>query len=320
MPTELVVSGGALASADGYDDALRSAGRYALREKAESTLSAYRADFADFVAWCGVACVAAVPASAGTVAAYLASLADAKKSVSTIQRRAAAIAHAHKLAGEPSPLGHESVRAVMRGIRRTLGVAVRAKAPATAEIVARMIRKIPDDLAGRRDRAMILLGFAAALRRSELVALDVSDLEMNADGLILHIRRSKTDQEGAGAEIAIPRGKKLRVLEAVEAWLLQSKLTEGALFRRAFGGGVLGERLTDQSVALIVKKRAKAARIDPSAFSGHSLRAGFVTSALAGGADVLKVMDVTRHREVKTLKAYDRRAKAFKDHAGKGFL
>jgi len=156
---------------------------------------------------------------------------------------------------------------------------------------------------------LLLIGFAAALRRSELAALDVADIERTAGGIIVHVRRSKTDQEGEGHAIAVPAGTKLKPLEALDAWLALRGDGPGPLFR-----------VCDATVALIVKRYARLARLDPAQFSGHSLRAGFVTSALEHGADLLKVMDVTRHREVKTLKAYDRRARAFKDHAGKGFL
>ena len=118
----------------------------------------------------------------------------------------------------------------------------------------------------------------------------------------------------------MPNGRKLKPVEALDAWLNAAAITQGPIFRRVMRGGRLGEVLTAESVALIVKRACVAANVDPPLFSGHSLRAGFVTSALEDGADLFKVMEVTRHREVKTLKAYDRRAKAFKDHAGKGFL
>jgi len=307
--------------APGLTDALTSAAGYALAEKSAATRLAYRADLKQFTAWCQSVGAAALPASAGTVAAYLANLADRKLSVSTIQRRAAAICYAHRLGGFAAPTGEESVKAVMRGIRRQLGVAPVAKAPAIAKIAAAMVKRIPPTLAGKRDRAIILVGFAAALRRSEIVDLDVNAIDRRAEGIVLRIAWSKTDQEGRGQEIAIPRGRKLGVIEALDDWLSSAGIVEGPVFRRVHKGDRLAaERLSDQSVALIVKRWAKAAKLDPKLFSGHSLRAGFVTSALENNADVLKVMDVTRHRDVRTLKIYDRRAKAFKDHAGRGFL
>jgi site-specific recombinase XerD len=302
-------------------DALTSAAGYALAEKADATRRAYRADLSRFCAWCESVGAATLPAEASTVAAYLAHCADSALSVSTIQRRAAAIGYAHKLAGHASPSAAETVKAVLRGIRRKVGAATKPKAPATAPIVAAMTKRTPATLAGKRDRAMILLGFAAALRRSELIDLKVNAIERTAEGLIVHIGKSKTDQEGLGESIAVPRGKKLRVVEALDDWLAASAIVDGPLFRRiAKGGTLLDCGLSGQSVALIVKRWAKAAKLDLKLFSGHSLRAGFVTSALDEGADIFKVMDVTRHREVKTLRVYDRRSKAFKNHAGKGFL
>jgi site-specific recombinase XerD len=302
-------------------DALSSAAAYARQEKSEATRRAYRSDFRAFRAWCAANAVSSLPALASTVAAYLATLADGGLKVSTIKRRAAAIAYAHRLAGHEAPTSTGAVQAVLRGISRKVGVAVDAKAPATARIVALMVKRIPGDIAGLRDRALLLLGFAAALRRSELVGLKVNDLERNAAGVIVHIRRSKTDQEGGGHQVAVPRGRKLQVIEALEAWLTAAAIVEGHVFRGIDRAGrVLRAGLTPQSVALIVKRRATAAKLDPALFSGHSLRAGFITSALEDGADLLKVMDVSRHREVKTLKVYDRRARIFENHAGKGFL
>jgi integrase len=142
---------------------------------------------------------------------------------------------------------------------------------------------------------------------------------MHEEGILLHIRRSKTDQEGEGAQIPIPRGGRLKVVEAVEVWVAAVKIVDGPVFVSiGKGDRVSQKRLSDNAIGEIVKRYAAAAGFDPKMFAGHSLRAGFVTSALEHGADVLNVMDVTRHRRVETLKGYDRRAKAF--HAGDGFL
>ena len=302
-------------------EALGSAMGYALADKAESTLRAYANDFRHFEAWCESVRAQPLPASIATVAGYLASIADAGLKASTIARRTAAITHFHRLRGLEPPTSSEKVKSVGRGIRRKIGTAVERKAPATAKAITAMIKLIPDTLAGKRDRALLLLGFAAALRRSEIVALQVSDLERASEGLLVHIRRSKTDQEGAGHVVAVPRGSKLRAVDAVEAYLAAAGIDDGHVFRSIGKGGRLAlAALTDRSVADIVKRWARVGKLDPTLFSGHSLRAGFVTSALDAGADVMKVMDVTRHKSVQTLKGYDRRAKAFKDHAGKGFL
>jgi site-specific recombinase XerD len=302
-------------------DALTRASGYAQSSKADATRRAYSSDWHHFTDWCAARGVTPLPASVETAAAYLAELADSGRKVSTIMRRAAALSYAHRLAGCPSPCASEPTKAVLRGIRRRVGVAVAQKSPATLRAISAMVERIPSTVIGHRDRAILLLGFAAALRRSELVDLKVNDLEFSAEGLIVHIRRSKTDQEGAGHQVAVPRGSQLRPVEAVEAWLRESQLTEGPLFRAVTAKGrASAGALTDRTVARIVKRYATAAGLNPAHYAGHSLRSGFVTSALEHGADVLKVMDVTRHKHVQTLKGYDRRAKAFRDHAGSKFL
>lgn len=294
---------------------------YARASRSEATRRAYQNDTADFARWCERHGLDPLPASVDMVAAYLASLAQRGLRASTITRRCAGIGYAHRMAGIEPPTNNEAIKAVLAGIKRSIGTAVERKAPATAETIRAIVADIPSDLRGLRDRALLLLGFAAALRRSELVALNVEDLEQTAEGLLLVIRRSKTDQEGRGDFISIPHGSRLKPVAAVQAWLQAAEITEGPIFRSIRkGNSAISERLSDRSVALIIKARAEAAGFDPTMFSGHSLRAGFVTSALHHGADVLRVMDVTRHREVSTLKTYDRRAKAFKDHAGGAFL
>jgi site-specific recombinase XerD len=309
-------------------EALKSATDYAAASKAGSTRRAYHSDWIDFYTWCESVNAASLPASPATLASYLAQLADKGKKVSTIRRRVAAIAYAHRLKGFPVPHDAEPVRAVLSGIRRRIGVAVERKAPATARALQKMTgnRRQKEAAAGDlrilRDRALLLLGFAAALRRSELVALDVDDLEFVDSGMIVHIGRSKTDQDGAGAEIAVPNGSKLKPVAAVRAWLEAAAIVDGPVFRPIGKGGrrIAATRLTDHSVATIVKKYAAAAGLDAATFSGHSMRAGFITTALENGADFFKVMDVSRHRDVEVMRGYDRRAKRFKDHAGKDFL
>jgi site-specific recombinase XerD len=287
-----------------------AAGDFARASKSTATRKAYQADAADFTAWCSQHGLEALPASVCTVAAYLASLAQANLKASTITRRCAGIRYMHRMASYDPPTSSEAIKAVLAG-----------KAPATAETVRVIIADMPTDIRGLRDRALLLLGFAGALRRSELVALDISDLEETAEGLHIHIRRSKTDQEGVGDLVSIPHGSRLRPVAALKEWLQAAGISKGPIFRSVKKGGLVTlERLSDRSVAEIVKKRVEAAGFDPVIFSGHSLRAGFVTSALHHGADILRVMDVTRHREVSTLKTYDRRAKAFRQHAGEAFL
>ena len=163
----------------------------------------------------------------GIVAAYLSGLADSGRKASTIGRRAAAIGYRHKQAGFEAPTNLEAVKAVLRGIRRTIGTARAGKAPATADLMRQMLDCCDDSLRGKRDRALLCLGFAGAFRRSELVALQVEDLVEVPDGLRVLIRRSKGDQEGAGQEVPILRGTKLRPVAAVEDWLAAAEISRG---------------------------------------------------------------------------------------------
>lgn len=302
-------------------DPMASVRSYLAAEKSDNTRRAYATDFADLTSWCRQVGETPLPATPIAVARYLAQLADAGKKASTIERRVAAIRYVHKAAGLEPPTSAEGVKAVMRGIRRRVGKKQVRKLPATADVLTAAIARLPATPAGLRDRALLLIGFAAALRRSELVALDVTDITTAAKGIVLHIRRSKTDQDGAGADIPIPRGGKLQPVAALSAWLKAADITEGPIFREVDRHGRVGTAaLTGRSVARIVKRVLGVACIDAREFSGHSLRAGFVTSSLEHGVDVLKIMRITRHEKVDTVKTYDRRENDFDDHAGEEFL
>jgi site-specific recombinase XerD len=184
-----------------------------------------------------------------------------------------------------------------------------------------MVALAPEGLKGVRDRALLLLGFAGAFRRSELVALDVADIAETETGLLVTIRRSKTDQDGEGVTIAIPRGDVACPARALREWLDAAGIEAGPILRPINKAGtVSGERLTDRSVANIVKAYAERAGFDANLFSGHSLRSGFLTSAAAKGASIFKMMHVSRHKSVDTLRGYVRDAELFKDHAGAGLL
>ena len=297
------------------------AANYARAEKSEATRSAYRTDFEIFGSWAKERGVSALPAAPEAVAAFLAAQAERGIKPSTISRRVAAIRYAHRLAGLPAPTDDERVRATVRGIRRERGVAPHKKSPATSDRLIAMAAAGDGGLTAIRDRALLLLGFAGAFRRSELVALDVSDLAEVDGGLLVTIRRSKTDQEGQGATIAIVRGAIACPVAAVSEWLKAANIIEGPVFRPINRGGrVLDTRLTGRSVANIVKARATKVGLNASDFAGHSLRAGFITSAAAGGASLFKMMDVSRHKSVDTLRGYVRNVEAFKNHAGAGLL
>jgi site-specific recombinase XerD len=299
---------------------LTAAVDFAKAEKAASTRKAYGTDFRLFKEWCEARGVSALPAAPETVAAYLAAQAPTSKA-STLGRRVAAIRYAHKLAGLALPTDAEGVKATMRGIRRTHGSARVRKAPAVAGKMLGMVATAPDKLVGLRDRALLLIGFSGALRRSELVALNVADIAETEAGLLVTIRHSKTDQEGEGATIAIARGDVACPIRALRAWLDASGIQAGPIFRPIDKAGtVRRSRLTDRSVANIVKAYAARAGFDADTFSGHSLRAGFLTSAAGKGASIFKMMDVSRHKSVDTLRGYVRDAELFKDHAGAGLL
>lgn len=292
---------------------------YLEAEKSAGTRRAYKSDWADFTNWCAGAGEEPLPATPIAVATYLAQLADRGVKASTIQRRIAALRAVHVAAGHEPPTNAEGVKATMRGIRRTKGTRPNKKKPATDAIIAGI--RFPETLTGSRDRAVVLLGFAAARRRSELVALEVADIEWFEKGILVHVARSKTDQEGRGKSVPVPNGDKLQPVAALSAWLAAAGITEGPIFRGVDRHGrISSSRLSDRAVADIVKKVCAAAGLDARAFSGHSLRAGFVTSALGQKIDYFKIMGVTGHVKVDTLREYDRRENDFDDAAGGGFL
>ena len=290
--------------------------------KAAATRRVYQKDFARFTAWCDQRHIPPIPAAPETVAAFLAAEAARGIKPATIGRRVAAIRYAHKLAGhDDPPTSSEVVKATVHGIRRTVGSAPVRKTPATADKVVAMAALADADMKGLRDRAILLLGFAGAFRRSELVALDVTDLEFCDGGMRVHIRRSKTDQEGAGDTIAIVAGSIACPVKAVRAWLEASKVTTGPLFRPIGKGSRIGtDRLADHTVVRVVKASARRVGLDPKLFAGHSLRSGFLTSAAGRGASIFKMMDQSRHRSMDTLRGYVRDAELFRDHAGAGLL
>jgi len=301
---------------------------YQRASKAGSTVKAYRSDARVFEAWCAGYGFRSLPASPVAVSGFLTHEAEAGRAASTIGRRCAAISYAHKLAGLPDPTDNEDVRATMRGVRRTVGVAPTQKAAATADVLTAMLMHVPNTLAGKRDKALLALGFAGAFRRSELVALDVADLREDRDGLRVMVRRSKTDQEGQGFEKAIPHGRFIRPVALVRDWLDAAGITEGPVFRpvsrsgrvRAVANLATPPRLTTQAVADIMKRYVAAAGLDASTFGAHSLRAGYITTAAERGADLARIMDQSGHRDPRTVVGYIRRANAFKDHSGSGFL
>lgn len=259
------------------------------------------------------------------MAVHLSALAAAGRAPQTLSLRLAAIAHAHRAAGEAPPhaqRGGTVVRDVLSGARRAWARPPARKAAADSDVIWAMLYEIKSDtLKDLRDRALLSFGMVSCMRRSELVALDVADVQRVPEGLRVTIRRSKTDQEGAGAVIAIPEGRRLRPVARLGDWLARAGVSDGPLFRRLSqcGARVLPDRMSDRSVAEIVKARAKAAGLDPAEFAGHSLRAGFLTSAARAGASVWKMQEQSRHKSLDVLSGYVRSARLFEDHAGKDF-
>lgn len=294
-------------------------GRAAL---SENTMRAYRGDWQEFQDWCLARSRPSLPASPATVANFASTLASAGKKVPTIARKLAAIRFFHRGAHMDNPTDDAGVSAILKGIRRTVGTAPRQKAPATVDVIHALMARIDSEtLQGKRDRALLLIGFAGAFRRSELVSVTVEDLTFSYNGVDVFLPRSKTDQEGKGQSVAVLNGKALRPVDRLKEWIEAAGITSGPIFLRINRGDHLtDEPLSAQSVALIVKRYAEAAGLDVATLSGHSLRAGFVTSAAENRASISRIMEVSRHRDPRTVETYVRRADRFKDHAGDGFL
>ena len=295
--------------------------------RAPATLRAYRADWADFALWCQTLGADALPAAPEVLAAYLAELAQpgddrTPAAVATIERRLSAIAQAHRVAGFGSPRADPLVAETLRGLRRLLGVAPRARKTGalTADIKAAVAAIDLDTLAGVRDRALLLLGFAGGMRRSELVGLDVDDLEAAPEGYIVHLRASKTDQERAGRRVPIIYGHDPGCcpVRAMRSWITAAGITDGAVFRPVNRHGtVLPRRLTAQSVALVVKAHMAPLGYPVADFAGHSLRRGHATSAARGGAPERVIMATTGHRTTRTVRSYIEEGKLFDDPSGR---
>ncbi len=301
---------------------LEAAAGYVADAKAASTRRAYAADWSAFTAWCDERGVAPLPAEPAIVAAYLAGLADHGRKVSSIERALAGIAHAHRAAGQPWQKGHPGVREVVKGIRRTLGVAPTQKAPVTDDELRALVAAL-DGPAAVRDRALLLVGWFGAFRRSELVALTVADVTFAAEGLIVRVRRSKVDQEGKGSAKGLPFAgdPSLCPVRALRGWLEVSGATDGPVFRRIDKAGNIGAAaLTGAAVALVVKRAAESAGLDAERFAGHSLRAGFATTAAKRGRDLSSIMRQTGHKSERVARGYVRHANLFTANAAAGLL
>lgn len=291
---------------------------YHSQARAAATLRAYRTDWRAFEAWCATHQLTSLPAAPETVALYITEMARRAK-VSTVTRHLASIAQAHKQQGHDSPTRAAVVQNVLKGIRRAKGTAPTQKAAAEIAIIRAMVEQLDDSLQGVRDRAILLIGFAGAFRRSELASLTLADVQFTNDGLVITLRRSKTDQEGEGYLKGIPYGSTLATcpVRALRAWLDASGITTGSLFRSVWKGGrrLRPRGLNDRAIAEVVKRAAAAAGYDPARFSGHSLRAGLATSAGAAGVDERTIMEQTGHKTTTMVRRYIRRGSLFRNNA-----
>jgi site-specific recombinase XerD len=304
-------------------EAAAAADTFATASRAASTWRAYESDWRIFCSWCQEVDLSALPAAPATVAMFLASQA-AKTAPSTLNRRLAAIRLIHLGARLPSPHDTVEVHEVMRGIRRLSTRRVVKKEAAVDEHIKKMVDTCDEQtFQGLRDRALLLLGFAGAFRRSELVGLEVAHLQMREEGFVVLIVRSKTDQEADGQRVAIPRvpDSPYCPVQAVIDWLAAGEIEQGAIFRRVTKGNKLNpDRLTDQSVAHVIKKLAGRAGLMASQYAGHSLRSGFLTSAAAKRASIFKMAAQSRHKSLDVLSGYVRAQEIFEDHAAEGLL
>ncbi|RWG78553.1 site-specific integrase [Mesorhizobium sp.] len=283
---------------------------------AESTRRAYAADLAHFEAWGGT-----IPASDGTVASYIADQAELL-SVATLCRRLATISKAHTTKGLTSPTSSELVKATIKGIKRSLGTAQTEARPLLKDDLFAMLDGTGNDIKSIRDRALLLVGFAGGFRRSELVGLDAEDIKLVRRGIIVQLRWSKTDQLGAGRKIAIPYGRtRWCPVSALDTWLSLSAIERGALFRCIDRyGQIRNQRLSGEAVALVLRERLAKTGIDPAGYSGHSLRAGLVTSAAMAGASTWKIRAQTGHASDAMLARYVRDSDMFTSNAAGAIL
>lgn len=302
---------------------------------ADNTRKAYRKGWASFTDYCHAEKIPdPLAASPDTVADFLVHLATQPSrksgqvlSMGTVALYNSAITSQFANAGKTSPTHHPAVRATLKGLARFKGTAPRRVKALRESHIQAMLDQCPSSPIGRRDAAILALGFAGALRRSELCGLTVADIQMipPVNGgpwrMVLTIRKSKTDQAGKGQKIAIPEGKTIHPIHRLQEWMSVSGITRGPVFQTMKrGGSIQGKPLHHSDIPRLIKYYAKQIGLNPKEVAGHSLRAGFVTSAAVHRARLDKIMEVTRHTNPATVMKYIRDADSFKDHAGEMFL
>jgi len=290
--------------------------------KANNTVRAYKSDFKDFGIFCAKNGIKSLPSEPKIVSLYLTHLSIKDVKISTLKRRLVSIGVIHKLKGYYLDTKHPSIIENIMGIKRRKGSIQKAKKPLLINNLKKIINVIDEqkreEIKKLRDRSIILIGFSGGFRRNELVSLDYDDLEFVPEGVKINIKRSKTDQFGEGSTKGLPyfNSSKYCPVVSLQKWIEISKITSGPLFRRFRKGSNLSEnRLTDQTVALIIKEYLNIAGIDSRNYSGHSLRSGFATSAAESGAEERSIMSMTGHKSTEMVRRYIKEANIFKNNA-----
>jgi len=290
--------------------------------KAKNTIRAYKSDFKDFGLFCSQNGFKALPSEPKIVSLYLTYLSTKEVKMSTLKRRLASIGVIHKLKGYYLDTKHPSIIENIMGIKRRKGSKQKGKKPLLINNLKQIINVIDekkiDEIKKLRDRSIILIGFSGGFRRNEIVSLDYDDLDFVNEGLKITLKRSKTDQFGEGLVKGLPHFENSQYCPVISLrkWIKISKINSGALFRRFTKGSKLSEnRLSDQTVALLIKKYLNLAGIDSTNFSGHSLRSGFATSAAESGVEERSIMAMTGHKSTEMVRRYIKDANLFKNNA-----
>jgi site-specific recombinase XerD len=290
--------------------------------KANNTIRAYKSDFSDFGLFCAKNGFKSLPSEPKIVSLYLTHLSTKEIKMSTLKRRLVSIGVIHKLKGHYLDTKHPSIIENMMGIKRRKGSIQRGKKPILINHLKKIINvidnNIEDDIKKYRDRSIILIGFSGGFRRNEIVSLDHDDLEFVSEGLKVNLKKSKTDQFGEGSVKGLPYFNNLQYcpVVSIKKWIEISDIKSGPLFRRFNKGLKLSlNRLTDQTVALLIKEYLQLAGIDNRNFSGHSLRSGFATSAADAGVEERSIMAMTGHKSTEMVRRYIKDANLFKNNA-----
>lgn len=299
-------AGTVIREAEDLDLLAERARGFASASRAEATRRAYRSDWQHFMAWCASHGVAALPTQPEIVAAYLTECADTR-AVATLMRRVSSLVTVHREAGYVLDTWAPPLRDTLRGIRRVKGTAPRRAAALSVPLLKRVLATCGERLIDQRDRALLLVGVAGAFRRSELCSLDLGEVTISPEGLTIRLVRSKGDQEGEGVIVAIGRTPNPTCpVAAFEAWLASSGIKTGRAFRSVDRHGRLGSSVSTRAIAQIVQARAHEAGLNAKAFSGHSMRSGFCTSAAAEGVEERAIMRQSRHKSVSVMRTYIR--------------